>query len=451
MEERLSISEITPLTTEWTCKVQTVDKFRPRDSRDQRVHFQTIIVQDVNEEQICVILYGDDIKRCDNLFELFETYLISTAKVRNPQPYSLHIGQFEWIVDRFTIVESIPKTNEKEALLPPPSRLSAISFADVEQQPSGVEFDLLAVVANCGAMQCTADQTKRFQEAIVMDNTKKPLFFTIWEDLASNEGIELLRQVRQLQEYPVILAKRIVSRLATRYNSTILINPLYVQATELRNWVDENKEMLIEYTVKSSAESASSLNLVAVDDEILSVSSIATQTSSLSLTTTNAILTAEENKGRGTNYCISSASICSYKCHFEVEITDETGTTTATVSEGLGERMLSTTAEQIYDIINIKNELFPVAHINQLLADKLFRIQLQRSSSRTPDKNAGSLVLLSYTEKPTMFLPEESASVGDAERIMEEESILGANAKATKKRKREPSTLLKPQSRLSRQ
>ncbi|XP_019260868.1 PREDICTED: replication protein A 70 kDa DNA-binding subunit B-like [Nicotiana attenuata] len=282
MEERLSISEITPLTTEWTCKVQTVDKFWPRDSRDQRVHFQTIIVQDVNEEQICVILYGDDIKRCDNLFELFETYLISTVKVRNPQPYSLHIGQFEWIVDRFTIIESIPKTNEKEAPLPPPSRLSAISFADVEQQPSGVEFDLLAVVANCGVMQYTADQTKRFQEAIVMDNTKKPLFFTIWEDLASNEGIELPRQVRQLQEYPVILAKRIVSRLATRYNSTILINPLYVQATELRNWVDKNKEMLIEYTVKSSAESASSLNLVAVDDEILSISSIATQTSGVS-------------------------------------------------------------------------------------------------------------------------------------------------------------------------
>ncbi|XP_075089375.1 uncharacterized protein LOC107794475 isoform X8 [Nicotiana tabacum] len=158
MEQRLSISEITPLTTEWTCKVQAVDKFRPRDSRDQRVHFQTIIVQDVNEEQVCVILYGDDIRRCDNLFELFETYLISTAKVRNPQPYSLHIGQFEWIVDRFTIVESIQKNNENEAPLPLPSRLSTISFADVAQQPSGVEVDLLAVVANCGAMQYTADQ-----------------------------------------------------------------------------------------------------------------------------------------------------------------------------------------------------------------------------------------------------------------------------------------------------
>ncbi|XP_070058005.1 uncharacterized protein [Nicotiana tomentosiformis] len=170
MEERLNISEITPQTTEWICKVQVVDKFRPRDSRDQRVRFQTIIVQDESEEQICVILYGDDIRRYDNLFELFETYLILTAKVRNTLPYSLHSCQFEWVVDMITIVESIPKNNEKEAMLPPSSRLSTISFLDVEQQHCGVEFDLLAVVANYREMQYTSDQTKRFQEAIVMDN-----------------------------------------------------------------------------------------------------------------------------------------------------------------------------------------------------------------------------------------------------------------------------------------
>nr|XP_009767655.1 PREDICTED: uncharacterized protein LOC104218773 [Nicotiana sylvestris]XP_009767656.1 PREDICTED: uncharacterized protein LOC104218773 [Nicotiana sylvestris]XP_009767657.1 PREDICTED: uncharacterized protein LOC104218773 [Nicotiana sylvestris]XP_009767658.1 PREDICTED: uncharacterized protein LOC104218773 [Nicotiana sylvestris] len=50
MKQRLSISEITPLTTEWTCKVQNVDKFQPRDNRDQRVRFRTIIVQDENTE-----------------------------------------------------------------------------------------------------------------------------------------------------------------------------------------------------------------------------------------------------------------------------------------------------------------------------------------------------------------------------------------------------------------
>ncbi|XP_019226622.1 PREDICTED: uncharacterized protein LOC109208063 isoform X2 [Nicotiana attenuata] len=306
---------------------------------------------------------------------------------------------------------------------------------------------------------------------------KKPLFFTIWKDLASNEGTELLRQVRQLQEYPVILAKRIattkyhgVSRLETRYNSTILINPLYVQATELWNWVNENKQMLIEYTVKSSAESASSLNLVAVDNEILSVSAIAMQTSTAETFYIEGEISLPEHFQR---FYLLGCSECNHlvrskikrdvqcincrlprmlilRCHFEVEITDKTGTTT-TVFEGLAERTLSMRAEQIYDIISVKNELFPVAHINRLLADKLFRVQLQRSSSRTPDKNAGSLVLLSYTEKPTMFLTEESTSVGGAERIMEEESILVTDAKGTKKRKREPSTLPKPKSRLSRQ
>ncbi|XP_070047764.1 uncharacterized protein [Nicotiana tomentosiformis] len=51
--------------------------------------------------------------------------------------------------------------------------------------------------------------------------------------------------------------------------------------------------------------------------------------------------------------------------HFEVEITDETGTTTATMSEGLAKRMLSMRAEHIYDIVSVKNELFPITHINR--------------------------------------------------------------------------------------
>ncbi|XP_070048141.1 replication protein A 70 kDa DNA-binding subunit B-like [Nicotiana tomentosiformis] len=255
-----------------------------------------------------------------------------------------------------------------------------------------ITIDLLAVVVNCGAMQYTTDQTKRFQEAIVMDNKEKPLFFTIWEDLASNEGTELLRQVRQLQEYPIIVAKRIattkyhgVSRLATRYNSTILINLLYVQATELRNWANENKQMLIEYTMKSSTESASSLNLVAVDNEILSVSTIAMQTSTAEIFYVEGEISLPDHFQR---FYLLGCSECNHlvrskikkeiqcincrlqgmlipRCYFEVEITDETDTTTATVSEGLGERMLPMRAEQIYDIVSVKNELFPVAHINR--------------------------------------------------------------------------------------
>lgn len=77
-------------------------------------------------------------------------------------------------------------------------------FSGLEHQLPRVEFDLLAVVANCSAMLYTADQTNRYRKAVVMDNSNDPLMFTIWDDLADNEGAALLRQ---LYEHPVILAK----------------------------------------------------------------------------------------------------------------------------------------------------------------------------------------------------------------------------------------------------
>ncbi|KAM3325701.1 hypothetical protein P3S67_000826 [Capsicum chacoense] len=79
--------------------------------------------------------------------------------------------------------------------------------------------DLLAVVVNCSAIQYTTDQSKHFREAIVIDQSKKPFLFTIWGDLADNEGAELLHH---LHEYPVILARRIG---ITEFRGGIFISP----------------------------------------------------------------------------------------------------------------------------------------------------------------------------------------------------------------------------------
>ncbi|XP_047258533.1 uncharacterized protein LOC107856655 [Capsicum annuum] len=206
MDQRLPVDAITTETTDWTCKVPVVDKFQPRKSSNSSVHFQTILVQDESEQQVSIILYGDDIPKYENLFGLFETYLVSCAKVREPRSYSIRAGTYEWVADRYTIVEAITNNNGLEAPLPAPTKLDTLSFSAIEQQRPGVEFDLLAVVVNCSAIQYTTDQSKHFREAIVIDQSKKPFLFTIWGDLADNEGAELLHH---LHEYPVILARRI--------------------------------------------------------------------------------------------------------------------------------------------------------------------------------------------------------------------------------------------------
>ncbi|OIT38713.1 hypothetical protein A4A49_65746, partial [Nicotiana attenuata] len=144
MNPRYTIHEIMPFTRDWTCKIQVIDKIRSKISRDHRVHFQTSIVQDENtfsmldvnklrEDQICIIIYGPEVPLYDNIFKHFRTYLSSTAKVREPSRFAIPMHRFEWVVDTFSIIE-------EESMLPLPTKLNMVCFADIEKQIPGDEF-----------------------------------------------------------------------------------------------------------------------------------------------------------------------------------------------------------------------------------------------------------------------------------------------------------------------
>ncbi|XP_047251415.1 replication protein A 70 kDa DNA-binding subunit B-like [Capsicum annuum] len=238
IEYRLNISRITPQTKEWTCKVQLIKKARERKSKDGRTGFQIAIAQDETEEQITIILYEDDIDKHQNKLTLFSTYLISTAKVRELLPYGLPVNTIEWVVDRFTVVEQIKEYNTGDPPLLASTRLNTISLANLEQEPRHVEFDVLAVVVSCGAIKFDGIHGNKCRQIVVMDVNMHHYIFTLWEDFAEIDGSELAAQI---ENHPVILAKRIARfsyagiSLTTRYNSTILTNPVYPQVAELTN------------------------------------------------------------------------------------------------------------------------------------------------------------------------------------------------------------------------
>ncbi|MCE5165774.1 hypothetical protein HAX54_012205 [Datura stramonium] len=120
-----------------------------------------IIVQDENEEHICIVIYGFEISHYDDLLKVFHTYLISMAKVREPSSYAIPPNRFEWIIDKFTIVEEVTENNEDEEPLPLPTKLNTVSFVDIEKQVSGSKFaNLLAVVATIGLSNTTTVKTK---------------------------------------------------------------------------------------------------------------------------------------------------------------------------------------------------------------------------------------------------------------------------------------------------
>ncbi|KAM3246921.1 hypothetical protein P3L10_008688 [Capsicum annuum] len=94
------------------------------------------------------------------------------------------------------------------------------------------------------------------------------------------------------------------------------------------------------------------------------------------------------------------------KCHFEVNIMDASDTIMVMISETLGERMLSLTSEQIYEQVAVQQQSLCITRINQLVAHKLFTLQLQKPLYRFPDQKAGMLAITSFTETP--FSPEQT-------------------------------------------
>ncbi|OIT38694.1 hypothetical protein A4A49_54090 [Nicotiana attenuata] len=83
MAERFNINVITPKTKERTCKIQVVDKGRPRDNRDKTKKYQLMILQDEEENQVECIIFNAEIMHFEDLFCPFHTYLVSVALVKD--------------------------------------------------------------------------------------------------------------------------------------------------------------------------------------------------------------------------------------------------------------------------------------------------------------------------------------------------------------------------------
>ncbi|PHT58829.1 hypothetical protein CQW23_01192 [Capsicum baccatum] len=292
---------------------------------------------EAKEQQVSIVIYDEDIPRYDNLFLLFHTYLISCAKVRDPRSYSIRVGTYEWVADKYKIVEPIIDNDGLEAPLPAPEKLSTLLFSAIEQQHPGVEFDLLAVVVNCSALQYTADQSKHFREAIVMDQSSE-----IGNKISNNN---FTKSSIRAGKYPDELGEAECTNVVIYFSS-----------------------------------STSSLNLAPIEDQVQYVSTIPESLSTVQTVHVEGRISLPDHSQSfyllGCSHCNQDVRpktkkngpllqlyttsaigpqlyLFPFRCHFNIDITDFSGTITTTMSEALAERILSLTANQIYDKVAV--------------------------------------------------------------------------------------------------
>nr|XP_009794619.1 PREDICTED: uncharacterized protein LOC104241378 [Nicotiana sylvestris] len=139
--QRFNIIAITPETEEWTCKVQVVDKGRPRDNREKTKKYQLMVLQDEEKNQVECIMFNAEIMHFEDLFHHFHTYLVSVAQFKESNyTYGNPLNKFTRTIDKCTIIEPIEIVNPPEDPLPPPTRLNLTPFCNFEYQPYGSEF-----------------------------------------------------------------------------------------------------------------------------------------------------------------------------------------------------------------------------------------------------------------------------------------------------------------------
>ncbi|KAH0773884.1 hypothetical protein KY290_011021 [Solanum tuberosum] len=426
---RLNIDQIEPATRDWICKVQIVEIGRPRESLDKKCTFQNLILEDEQECQIRAVMYTDEIEQYVSTLKLFNTYLISTAKVKvSLTSYGKPIHRFYWILDKETVIEEIKPSDEVEKPLSPPNKLTITSFDRIPHLmvDSTAEIDVLAVVLHCGPQKTAGRSHHKCREITLCDNQQNQFLFTLWEDFGEIEGHEIYSKMATQRDLLVILGRSIgISTyqglsLQTRYNSTVRVNPNYPQAVALLNWAKQNKTMLLSSPSDTTSTSSSITPMIVTPSgqQLLSIADISSA-ASMGVFCVNAEMAILDEFQ---DFCVLECSGCKQKkrtkdrkdfhcpkcnrktslvprCSFQIDLIDNTATTTASISAELGEKLLSMTAEDIFDITCTKRQSLSLNPVHEMLSTKVFDIQLRKSSWTSSNTTTTTLSILSYMEK----------------------------------------------------
>ncbi|KAM3251682.1 hypothetical protein P3L10_005752 [Capsicum annuum] len=142
------------------------------------------------------------------------------------------------------------------------------------------------------------------------------------------------------------------------------------------------------------------------------------------------------------------------KYRFDVNLKDNTGSIIGTISGEKGEKLLSLTAEQIYDLASTEIESQSMQHAEMSCNQNLFKIQVKKPASRTDQTMSGKVQILAYTEKGNIMpsLPAQSTlhiKEGSKKQKMDSTSVEQAKQQSEQhkmlklKQKIEPSTPMK--------
>ncbi|XP_075111018.1 uncharacterized protein LOC142181639 [Nicotiana tabacum] len=95
--------------------------------------------------------------------------------------------------------KKVKDDNIQDPPLPPPTRLNTVPFAYLHEQRRNTEFDIIAIVVNCGSIKYAGANNSKCREITVMDTNMRPTILTLWEDFADADEASSLQRLLNIQ------------------------------------------------------------------------------------------------------------------------------------------------------------------------------------------------------------------------------------------------------------
>ncbi|XP_073119768.1 replication protein A 70 kDa DNA-binding subunit B-like [Henckelia pumila] len=210
MEEKCTtLGQLNPNSHNWFVKVLVAEKTPIRNTRWGR-HMKLVFVDKES------IIYGQDLEQLDKLLDLYKTYFMGNAKIRQIAANTpiLAASEYQMVLNRSTYIklcsqqEQLPITNIYQL-----TRFAQCSeFADVASK----QINLLCAVIHVFPPRFVQRTRRNLQDFVIVNEEHRPMLLTLWEEFLQNEGPRLSENVHKV---PVILGIRL--SVNTFYGKTI--------------------------------------------------------------------------------------------------------------------------------------------------------------------------------------------------------------------------------------
>lgn len=236
---------LNPYQGSWTIKVRVTSKGNLRSFKNARGegHVFTVELTDEDGTQIQATMFNEAAKKFYDKFQLGKVYFISkgSLKVANKQ-FSTVKNDYELTLNEYSEVEEA----SSEGTFIPETKFNFVPIDQLGSYINGKELvDIIGVVQNVSPTMSirrkSDNETIPKRDITIADETKKTVVVSLWNDLATNLGQELLEIV---DNSPIVAIKSLKVgdfqgiSLSTVSRSTVVVNPDTPESAKLRSWYE---------------------------------------------------------------------------------------------------------------------------------------------------------------------------------------------------------------------